>query len=196
MGVTARQITQFHARSKAPKTEIWEAPYRLTWDRVVWRPAQVSTVFSWTRRIHFSTLRTPIFLLMYAMLWCKHSTVAKGRPGFPQISVLGPILTYLRRGSLQAHTGTCDFCTEEGNTFLVSLYPYLPFDIYIALVQTQHHVKGRPRFPQISVLSPILTYMIWGHLQAQTGKCGFATAGRRHFWALYTRSFLLMYAFL
>ena len=31
---------------------------------------------------------------LITLLWCKHSTMAKGRPGFPQISVLGPILTY------------------------------------------------------------------------------------------------------
>ena len=37
-------------------------------------------------------------------------TMAKGRPGFPQISVLRPILAYKRQGSLQSHTGKCGFC--------------------------------------------------------------------------------------
>ena len=52
----------------------FSAPYWLTWDGVVCRPAQVSTAFSQTRGMHFSTLHTAIFLLMNALLWCKHSS--------------------------------------------------------------------------------------------------------------------------
>ena len=65
--------------------------------------------------------------------------MAKGRPENLQLSVLGTIALHVGRGSLQARTGKSGFCTIKRNTFLDSPYPWLPFDINIALVQTRYH---------------------------------------------------------
>ena len=65
--------------------------------------------------------------------------MVNGRPGFPQISVLGTILTYMRRGIFPSHTGKCGFYTEYKIAFLNSPFLELPFDINIALVQTRYH---------------------------------------------------------
>ena len=65
--------------------------------------------------------------------------MAKGRPGFPEMSVLGPILAYMRRGSLPSCIGKSGFCTDLRNLFLDCPYLELPFDINIALVRARYH---------------------------------------------------------
>ena len=65
--------------------------------------------------------------------------MAKGRFGFPEISVLGPTLAYMRRGSLLSRTRKCGFYTDYRNAFLDSPYLLLPFDMSIALVQLRYH---------------------------------------------------------
>ena len=62
-----------------------------------------------------------------------------GPSQFMQLSVLGPILPPSRRDILTARTGKWDYCTDKLNTFLVSPYPQLPFDINISLVQARYH---------------------------------------------------------
>ena len=55
------------------------------------------------------------------------------------ISILGPILTLMKLGTLIPRSGKYDVCTDLGNTFLDSSCPYLPFDVTIALVQTPYY---------------------------------------------------------
>ena len=43
--------------------------------------------------------------------------MAKGRPGFLQISVFIPILPYMGQGSLQARTCKCGFVPTSGLQF-------------------------------------------------------------------------------
>ena len=64
--------------------------------------------------------------------------MAKVRPGFTEISVFGPILAYMRRGSLQSRTGVV-FVPTRGMLFLT--LRTCSFDINIALVQTLYHGK-------------------------------------------------------
>ena len=76
------------------------------------RPTQESAVFAPTRGMHFWTLHNYSYLLIQTLLWCEHGTIAKGRPGFPQLSVLGPVLTFMKRGSLPSRTGKGGFCSN------------------------------------------------------------------------------------
>ena len=62
-----------------------------------------------------------------------------GRAELSHISILGPILRPMKRGTLLPRSGKYGICTDLGNTFLDCPCPYLPFDITIALVQTLYH---------------------------------------------------------
>ena len=132
--------------------------YCLTWYGVVCRPAQVSAAFAPTRGIHFWALYTRSFLLIETLPWCKHGTMVNGRPAFPQISVLGHILTYMRRGTLQARTGKYGFWTDQKITFLGSPYQQLPFNINIVVVQTLYHGEWQTGISS-NFSSPICTYL-------------------------------------
>ena len=46
-----------------------------------------------------------------------------GRAEVPHISILGPILPSMKRGSLGPCTGKYSICTDKGNTFLNSPFP-------------------------------------------------------------------------
>ena len=61
-----------------------------------------------------------------------------GRAEISHISILGPILPPMKRGSLLPRSGKYGVCTDFGNTFLDSPCPQLPFDITIALVKTRY----------------------------------------------------------
>ena len=60
-------------------------------------------------------------------------------PVLSQISILGSIRPCLKPSSWKARNGLCVYCTDKAITLLSSSYPYLPFDINIALVQTLYH---------------------------------------------------------
>ena len=60
-----------------------------SWVWVVFRPAQVSEVSAPTSGIHFWTLHTRSFILIWTLHWCKDGTMAIGQPQFTQLSVLG-----------------------------------------------------------------------------------------------------------
>ena len=78
-----------------------------------------SLVAGWRTALMINTIS---FLLISTLLWCKHGTMAIGRSEFPEISILGPIVPFMNRGSLQAHTGKYGFRTDGWNTFLGSGY--------------------------------------------------------------------------
>ena len=62
-----------------------------------------------------------------------------GRPEVSHISILGPILPPIKRGSLWHRTCKYGICTDYRNTFLNSPFPELPSSITIALVQMRYH---------------------------------------------------------
>ena len=66
-------------------------------------------------------------------------------PEFIQISIVRLLRPCLKPGSWKDRNGHCVYCTDKVITFLSSPYPYLPFDINIALVQTQYHGYILPR---------------------------------------------------
>ena len=99
--------------------------------------------------------------------------MGNGSLEFPQISIFGPIRRSMNPGSFQPHTRKCAFCTDIRITFLVSLFPQLPFDVNIAMVQTVW--KGSTKFLHIFIFSPIRRCMKPGSLQPHTGKCAFCT---------------------
>ena len=69
-------------------------------------------------------------------------------PELSQISIVGPLRPCLNPGSWKVRNGLCVYCTDKVITFLTSPYPYLSFDINIALVQTRYHGDIWPRiFP-------------------------------------------------
>ena len=66
-------------------------------------------------------------------------------PEFIQISIVRLLRPCLKPGSWKARHGQCVYYTDKVITFLSSAYPYLPFDINIALVQTRYHRDIWPR---------------------------------------------------
>ena len=101
--------------------------------------------------------------------------MGKGRPEFPQISILGPVRRCIKPGSLQPHTEKCAFCTDVRITFLGSPFPQLPFDITIALVQIRYRGERKPLISSNFHCWPIRRCMKPGSLQPHTGKCSFYT---------------------
>ena len=70
------------------------------------------------------------------------------RPEFIQISIVRLLRPCLKPGSWKARNGQCVYYTDKVITFLSSPYPYLPFDINIALVQTRYHGYILPHIVQ------------------------------------------------
>ena len=72
----------------------------------------------------WSVLLGLMFLLMYPFVWCKRGTMGIGKPDVSHISILGPMLTPIKRCSLQPRTGKYGFCTDYSITFLSSCLPF------------------------------------------------------------------------
>ena len=62
-----------------------------------------------------------------------------GRAEISHISILGPILPPMKRGTLLPRIGNYGICTDYDNTSLDFPCPYLPVGVTIALVQTRYH---------------------------------------------------------
>ena len=54
---------------------------------------------------------------------CKRGTMGIGWAEISHISILGPILSPMKRGTLLPHSGKYGVCTDVGNTFLESPCP-------------------------------------------------------------------------
>ena len=103
------------------------------------------------------------------------------RAEISHISIQGPILPPMKRGTFLPRSSKYGVCTDLGNTFLDSPCPKLPFHITIALVQTPYHgdfaatLSIRAEISHISILGPILPSMKWGTLLPRRGKYGIFT---------------------
>ena len=118
------------------------------------------------------------FLLISRLHWCKHGTMAKGNPEFPQICTVGHIRRCMKPGCLQAHTAKWAFCTETRIAFLGYAFPQLPFISRLHWCKHGTMAKSNPEFPQICTVGHIRRCMKPGCLQARTAKWAFCTETR------------------
>ena len=66
-------------------------------------------------------------------------------PEFSEICIVGPIWRYMKAYNLKLRRGLYPYCTNPMIIFLNSASLKLPFDMNIALVQTQNHGERKPR---------------------------------------------------
>ena len=133
--------TQYHG-DKLPRIDaiyINGTIYCDAWDGVTLSPIQASGLVAPTQGLYFWVLLSHVYFLMCPFGWCKHGTMAIGSLELKQISIDGTILRCLGRGSLEARIGLWAICTYSKIIFLGSPFPYLHFDMHIALVQTRYH---------------------------------------------------------
>ena len=145
-------------------------------------PVPVRALFAPTRGLHFQDLYPLTFLFISTLRWCKHCTsleVASSLRKFP-LTALCVVARY--GGVLQARSGGCAFCTNNGFAFSGSPSPYLPFQIHLALVQALYQARGSLEFKQISFHGPMRRCWIrrcfagqsrWVRFLHQQGVCNF-----------------------
>ena len=97
--------------------------YGAAWNQVVFQARNGQYDFCTDSAIPFWGSLTRSLLSIQALLWCKHGTIAIGRPEFPQISIIGLIQRCKKPGTLPACNSECVYCTDNVITFLGSPYP-------------------------------------------------------------------------
>ena len=96
-------------------------------------------------------------------------------------------------GILLFRNGRYDYCTNPIFTFLGCTHLKLPFNIYIALVQSLYRGGRKPWIRQIYIVCPIRRRMKPVFCVPVTLGLIIAPTQSIQFWVLHTRSFVLIY---
>ena len=161
-------------------------------DGVVCWPTLVSGVFPPTSGILFCSLHTRSFLRIEILRWCKHSTMPIGPPNlrnFPfwalyQLPKSQGSFRPVQVSEVSAPTGGIHFWALHARSF--TLIQRLP------LCKHNTMAIGPHQFMQLSVLGPIPLPMRGEVCRPSQVSGFFALSSGIDFWALHTRSFLLL----